>query len=54
MAFYLSAQKNLYQIIPKRAFKAEADMERFREMAWTNLGRKAKLKRARSLTRRKQ
>ena len=43
-AFYVSSQKNLYQIVPKRSFKSSVDIERLREMARAHLGRRAKVK----------
>ena len=43
-AFYASSHKNLYQIIPKRSFKNNADLARFRELAKAKLGEKAHIK----------
>jgi hypothetical protein len=45
-AFYVSPQKNIYQIVPKRAFKDSADLERFRELTKSKLGKKASVKKA--------
>ena len=47
-AFYVSSHKNLYQVVPKRSFKDDADLQRFREMAKSKLGKKASVKKARS------
>ncbi len=43
-AFYVSSHKNLYQIVPKRAFRDNADIVRFRELAKSKLGKKARVK----------
>lgn len=47
-AFYVSSQKNLYQIVPKRSFQAAAEIERFRELVRSKLGKKARVKKAAS------
>jgi hypothetical protein len=43
-AFYLSSQKNLYQIVPKRSFKADGDLDRLRALAKEKLGSKAQVR----------
>ena len=45
-AFYVSSQKNIYQIVPKRAFKNAADLDRFRDLVKSKLGKNASLKKA--------